>query len=192
MAASEKNMKIFKSLLSAFEGKTGIFTYWDEDKKSSVDILSHDNHPAVGVTSYGTIGLSDHPMIQDGKVFPVRLELVGACTSDVETFANIISTAAFFIINDHFFCSPGAVLRNVIDMYDRTLELKHALFLPPFLWQGPLSSIDYQSTPIAWLLLVPITEQERQYLEDHGVDALEDLFVRKQIDVFDLLRKSVV
>ena len=191
MAASEKNIKVFKALFSAFEGRTDVFKYWDEAKQNSVDILSHRNHPGLGVTSYGTIGLSDHPMIQDGKVFPVRLELVGACRSDVGTFANIISTAAFFIINDGFFCSPGAVLRNVIDMYDNTLELKHALFLPPILWEGKLASIDHQDTPVAWLLVVPITEQERRYIEAYGVGALEDLFEREQIDIFDLRRQSV-
>ena len=43
---------------------------------------------------------------------------------------------------------------------------------------------------VAWLLAVPITDAEAAYAGQHGAEALEDLFERAQIDLFDLDRDS--
>jgi hypothetical protein len=192
MTASDKNMQVFKKLKAAFGGQTNIYAYWDEARENSIDILSHSDHPLKGVTSYGTIGLSDYDMLQNGKVFPTKLELVGACFSEIDFFANIVSTAAFFIVNDGWLCSPGSILRNVVDMYDNSLDIKHIYFSPPFIWDKELACMEYSDRPIAWLLIVPITEQERQYSEKNGADSLEDLFEAKQINIFDINRKSAI
>jgi hypothetical protein len=39
--------------------------------------------------------------------------------------------------------------------------------------------------------MVPISDEEYRFLEEHGAERLEQLFQEKQIDVFDLSRASV-
>lgn len=69
--------------------------------------------------------------------------------------------------------------------------MKHVLFVTPTLW-GELKSKEFEEKKVVWLMLVPISENEYKFAEEKGSDALEDLFVEKQIDVYDLNRASVV
>jgi len=77
-------------------------------------------------------------------------------------------------------------------MYDQSLTMKHLMFVTPFLWDEELSAIEYESKTVAWLLAIPISETERVYAEEKGYEALEDLFEKKQIDIFDLDRPIVL
>jgi hypothetical protein len=45
---------------------------------------------------------------------------------------------------------------------------------------------------IAWLMIIPISGSEFDYLAKNGSDALEELFTANDIDVFNLNRKSVI
>jgi len=188
---SEENKKIARKLASTLGGKPSVNRYWDEAEKSFVDLVACTNQPCEGVTSYGTIGLSDYPLIHDGSEFPVRLELVGASANSFLDFPNILTTAAFYIINDQWFCCPGAILQNAVDLYDKSLDMKHLMFVPPFLWDE-LQTTQYESKSVTWLLVVPISENERQYAKDNGTDALEYLFEKHQIDIYDLSRRSIL
>ena len=69
--------------------------------------------------------------------------------------------------------------------------MKHVMFSEPFLWDD-LSNIEQEDKVITWLMIVPISDAELQYLKEYGSDALETLFEEKNIDIFDLERKSVV
>jgi hypothetical protein len=188
---SEENKEIAVKLASVLGGKPSVNRYWDEAEKSFVDLVACVDQPCDGVTSFGTIGLSDHPLVQDGKEFSVRLELVGASASLYTDFPNILTTAALYIINEKWFCCPGAVLQNAVDMYDNSLYMKHLMFVSPFLWDE-LKTTQYESKAVTWLLAVPISENERQYAENNGTDALEELFEKHQIDIYNLSRKSVL
>lgn len=194
MAISDENRQIGKKLASALAGgaKPQVNRYWDEADNAFVDLMACENQPNEGVTSYGTIGLSDHPLVQDDREFPVRLELVGAAASGYEIFPNILTTAAFYVINEKWFCCPGAILRNVVDMYEPSLAMKHLMFVSPFLWEDELRKTDFGAKSVAWLLAVPISESEREFAEQNSPEALEDLFEQHQIDVFDLSRKSIL
>lgn len=186
-----ENRQIARRLASVFSGAPQVNRYWDEARKSHVDLISSSDRPYEGVVSYGTIGLSDHPLIQEEKEFPVRLELLGVSRDVYGEFPRMLTTAAFCVINDLWFCSPGSILRNAVDMYDSSLSMKHFMFVSSFLWEG-LEKMEFESKSIVWLLAVPISENERVYAEKNGTDALEDLFEKEQIDVFDLGRSSVL
>jgi len=45
---------------------------------------------------------------------------------------------------------------------------------------------------VHWLFAVPIADTERQFLEDHGFDALEALLEEHNVEYFDLARSPVV
>jgi len=77
-------------------------------------------------------------------------------------------------------------------MYELSKTMKHALFVPPFLWEEALETLELPERTVAWLLAVPISEAEYQFAEREGSEKLEDLFVKHQIDIFNLERESVL
>jgi hypothetical protein len=189
---SKDNKTIAMTVASAFGGKPSVQRFWDEPKKNYIDILSCADRPQEGVTSYSTIGLSDAPLYKNGSEYPARVEFVSACGSHFSSFDNALATAAFNIINSNWFCYPGAIFSDVLAMYDISQTMRHFLFVPPFLWEDTLKTITVGSKTVAWLFAVPVSDGEKYFAQEHGADALEDLFEEKQIDIFNLERKSVV
>ena len=53
-------------------------------------------------------------------------------------------------------------------------------------------TLEFENREIAWLLIVPISEQEKNYAIANGWEALEDIFEKADIDIFNLNRKSII
>lgn len=189
---SNENKSIAKAAAAVFGGAPAVHRYWDDDRKSSIAVLSSEDRPQPGVTSYATVGLSDHALVRAGREFPTRVEFVGACASRYEEFANCLATAAACVSNSGWFVAPGIIFPDVFHMYRTTGEMRHAMFVPPFLWGDEPKTMVLESKTVAWLLMIPISEPEMRLAEASGSSSLEDLFVERQIDVFDLDRASVV
>lgn len=121
----------------------------------------------------------------------LRVEFIGACAAQYEQFPNIMSSCAFNIINSQYSCNPGTVYPDVIKAYYDEIDMKHVMLVTPFLW-GDIPDIETDNKLINWLMLVPISEEEFQFLKDNGSDALEKLFEEKEIDICNLERKSIL
>ncbi|MFP7474562.1 suppressor of fused domain protein [Niallia taxi] len=190
MIVSQENKVLARTALKAFEGKSNVFKYWDENNISSVDILSCEDKNFEGILSYSTVGLSDFSIGYEDNRVPLRCELVGA--SEFDCFANIIATCAFNIINSKFDCSFGTIYKDIVKMYLPESPMKHILFLSPFLWEDKLKTINFEKKQVAWLMAIPISEDEKIYADKNGIKALEALFYENQINVFNLERDSVI
>ena len=59
------------------------------------------------------------------------------------------------------------------------------------MWEG-FKTLEFGNREIAWLLIVPISEQEKNYAIANGWEALEDIFEKADIDIFNLNRKSII
>jgi hypothetical protein len=189
---SDANKMIARTVLDIFGGKPNVWSFVDDNKINSIDILSCNDTPVKSVTSYSTVGLSDFTIgLQVGDI-PLGLEMVGACRTRYEFFPNILSTCAFFVINSGFKCRPGSTLKNIVDMYYPGNIMQHVLFLPTFGWRKEFMTLEFSTKRVTWLLLVPISDKELDFSTEKGIDALETLFEEKQIDIFDLERKSVL
>lgn len=191
MSISKENKIIAKSALRALGGKGSVYKYWDEGNISSVDILSAVDRPFDGIKSYSTIGLSDHSIELIVDEIPLRVEFVGAGAACYEEFPNILATCAFNVINSRFSISYGEVFEDVINMYYPNIEMKHVLFVSPFLWED-LKTLEFSNKKVTWLSAVPISNNEYLFVKEKGTDLLEELFEREQIDIFDLERESVL
>ena len=123
--------------------------------------------------------------------FPVRLEIAGACASQADQFANVIAAAAFCIMQTNRLYRPGSVMHGYVREYFPSTSVPHLYFTAPFLWEDALKTLDCGSKSVSWLLVVPVSDAEARYLGQHGGDALESLFEKEQIDVFDLNRAAV-
>ena len=189
---SDSSKTVAKTAAAAFGGKPRVTRFWDDDHRNSVYILSCEDGPQRGVTAYSTVGLSDWPLYYGDEEYHTRLEMVGACGSSFERYDNAVATAAFNVINSGWFYYPGAICPDVLSLYVPSTTMKHFLFVPPFLWEDELPTMELEHRKIAWLLALPISDEEQSFAESNGSDELEELFQEHQIDIFDLERPSVV
>ncbi len=185
---TEANRTVARALATALGARPEVRRYHDDSRESSVGLASLVDHPVPQVTTFATIGLSDHPLPGSVKP-PLGVELMGVCTSKVAKFANVIATAAFFVINNRWRCEPGSVFPNVVTRYLDT-PFKHLMFVPPFYWDDLQSRVVEHKT-VAWLLAVPISDTEFKFVDKNGSEALEDLLERNESEIFDLNRPSV-
>jgi hypothetical protein len=159
---------------------------------NDIDIIKCSNFPAAGVNSYSTLGVSDYPIMKGNVEYQARAEILDVCDSGVEGFQNVMATCGFCIINSKWFVAPSVVFQDIISMYNISNTMQHVAFMEPFLWSDRLEELKLGSKTVNWLLAVPISDKEYQFAKSKSFDALEDLFEKKQIDLFDVNRSSVV
>ncbi|MGC4017052.1 MAG: suppressor of fused domain protein [Luteolibacter sp.] len=192
METSTSNKKIAGHLAAVFGGKPEITRYHDESEKHHVDILHCPSAPEQGIDSFATVGLSDHPRKVEGMAKPVCVEITGGCVSkSAEVFASILSTAAFCSIKEGWPVYPGAVFADLVKMYGGSRTMEHVMFTEPFPWDD-LEPVELPEKEVLWLMMIPVSESEAAYAEEHGFEALEALFEEREVNVFDLDRAPVV
>jgi len=188
---SEANRRLARALSDAFGGEFRVHAYIDDERRNSVDVLSCPDRPQRGVASFGTIGLSDHPIYRDGKEIDVRAELVGACAASFAELPNVLASCAFEVIKARRFAAPGVIFPEAFAQYQRGGALRHVMFVPPFLWED-LKPLRVGKKPVAWLLVVPISEAEMRLAIDEGPARLETLLEQREVDIYDPCRSSVL
>jgi len=189
---SSENKIIARTAAAAFRGQPRVSCFWDDNRKNNVDLLACENQPDKGINSYSTIGLSDTPLLKEGRDIGLRLEFIGTCVGSCKEFENILSSAAFSIINSRWFCAPGVIFPDIVAMYKCSLTMKHLMFVPPFLWENDLKTLELGSKTVAWLLAIPISEDEFRYAELEGSERLQEIFEKNKIDIADINRSSVI
>jgi hypothetical protein len=188
---SEDEIKVARNIAKIFGGKPIVYDYFHDTLDLSLGILSSENTPEDGVTSYGTIGLLNTPFVWGDGEFQTRLELVGVCMTEEKDFANILSSAAFNIMRSKKLCYPGTVMPAYVAEYYPNTHLPHLYFTSPFIWPD-LTTSELGNIKVSWLLVIPISEAEYAYLKENGDDKFEDLLEEKEAAIFDLHRPSVV
>lgn len=192
MEVTNQMKEIAMMLANINGGRPQVGRYYDDNEKSTIDIVTMMNKPNMDETTYATVGLCNYDI---GKIIedkPLRIEIIGTCISAYEYFANIISTCAFNIINSGYKCYPGAIFPNIVNMYYSELEMKHILFVSPFLWDDKLKTFNFVDKKVTWLQAIPISEEEYLFAEEYGIDALENKLEESKVDILDLERISVI
>jgi antitoxin YqcF len=191
MAVSADNKTIAKTTAGIFGGNPRVIEYLNADETSRIGVLHSADRPEKGLTSYATIGLSDLSLPRDIDP-PLGVEFLGVAESDYP-YAEVLSTAAFFVMNDGWEPEPGACFRDIVRMQIPDTELPHLYFTDPSVyWDQEFASRVIGEKTVAWLLAIPISEAEAEYALENGGDALESLFEENEIDITDLERDSVL
>lgn len=169
--------------------QTRVVRFGDDFQSDDVFVVSGMDCPSPGVTSYGTAGFSSTSQLYQGR--EVFVEILGACRSGVSGFDNLVASCVFDSRKNGSSVVYGSVICGIMDQYSISTTLRHVTFVSPFLWSefGPAN---IQQKHIHWLLMLPIAEAEANLLKETGIGALEGVFERQQIDVFDLSRLSAV
>ena len=170
-----------------------VYRYYDERQPPShIDLFSSLDRPAPGIITYSTIGLSEYDLgliTQEGK--KIRAELICLGDSSNPIFANILTSCAFAVMNDHAPCEPGATFDRIISLYDDGLEMKYVYLTTPWWLENP-PRIEREDSVVLWLAALPISEKEMGYLFQYGPDAFEDILEKASPDAADLYRGSVI
>lgn len=174
-------------------GRTEVRTHRFAGRTEEALILRAPDCPVEGVTSYGSVGLSAMPQRVGDRAVPV--ELIGACASDVPAFGEVIASCVVTRLVTGANLVYGTVIEELRALRPISSTLRHVTLVAPFLWDsfgGGIAKDRVGTTDIYWLMVLPISEEERTFLRGNGIDALESLFEEAEIDVFDIDRPSAV
>ncbi|MGH6657205.1 MAG: suppressor of fused domain protein [Actinocrinis sp.] len=189
---SDANKQLAQDVRAVLDGaQWRVINYLDKDEKSEIYVLHSTETPEEGLTTYCTIGLSDY--VDDGYDVtpPLGVEIIAV--SNLPDFGEVVSTAAFCVINSGYRARPGGAFPGVVKMHRPDTTVPNLMFAAPYLWDDDaLRSRVYEDKTVAFLQALPISDAETQYLMDHGPDALGDLFEEHDPDFIDLQRRSIV
>lgn len=187
---TDENREISRVAVATFGGEPSVYTWWDDKRAHSVDILSCVGSPGEGLTAYSTLTLSNHGL--KGVENDLRVELVGACRGEVTAFPRMLSTCAFNIIANGALIVPGAVFQGALSFYEPGTTVPNILFVPPFFWETGPRTLFMPNRTVAWLLALPISDAEFEFVKAEGARALLDLMEEKRPNVFDIHRPSLI
>lgn len=141
-----------------------------------------------------TVGLSEvsGEGFQEGK--KIGTEIVGLTHRRIENFVNVISAISEYIVNNNIKLIEGLVIPEIMgkDSNDRK-EMRHLLFLRPYYLIEYLKSIETESKFIQFLMPIPISQSELEYLNEQGWENLFHIIQDSLEDEIELFyRKSVV
>lgn len=183
---------IAKYLRDVIGMKANVKKYYDKNENKSVYIMTINDVLEDGINFYSTIGTSDYSLNKYVEGLPLRVELMFTAEAVEAKVPNMLASCAFCIMNSNYKCYPGAIFHNIISSYIKDTDMKHVMFVEPFFWDDKLKNLKFEEKIVTWLLAIPISEAECIYMEENGLDALEELFEDYDIDVFDLNRKSIL
>jgi len=185
---TETEVGILHFLREKWNEYTRVFGSKDKFSEEELFVLSSDENPHEGYRSYSTIGLSS--FVHRSGDTKVRLELAGCALEGVENYDNLLASCAYYSISNESCISYGFIIKNI--MYDHNLSrsLEHMTFVSPFLWDGMRCRLSDEFT-CHWLLALPISSGEANFLIENGIDALERRFEDMNVDVLDLERESI-
>lgn len=186
----QKNL-VLQRLKKVFENPLQNITFTSDDEQVSVEIIKCPDSPFEGVTSYSTLGVyrCENLLTADDK--ELNIEFMGICDSKNNWFDGLLSTCAFAMIKGKVRAHPYEVYKNIVPLYQPNIDMKHILLIPPFSLNHELGVIETDDRVITWLMLNPISENEYAYMSENGYEKLLDAFVRANIDIYDLYRKSI-
>jgi hypothetical protein len=191
VAISPENKLIARRLALVFGGTPHVGAYKNTTDTLTVDILSCRDRPVDGVTSYSTITLSDHPMPWGDREFSARLELAGVCVNTVNSFPNLLASAAFHIMQSNALYHPGTVIPDLARRCQVSSTLPHLYLTAPFVWGDALNMLECETKKVTWLIAMPISESEYAFLREHSDLAFERFLQGQETDFSDPNRSTV-
>lgn len=188
---SDAGRRVARAAAEAFGGTASLALHEDADQTGALGVVTAPDSPEPGMTSCATVGLMAHDMGLTAEGASLRVELLTAGRSDDDRLAEMLVSIALAQARCRVACGHGKVVPDLVPAAYSQHDLRHVLFTVPFLWDGP-ELVRLDDVLVAWLLVVPISDDERDYATRHGVDALEERFGEREVNVFDRTRRSSI
>jgi hypothetical protein len=167
-----------------------VCSYGDRDEVTWTFIFVSEGSPEQGWTTCSTVQLHRHTNLLEDR--DVRVELMARARESDRLIANVVATAAFNVMKDGWLAAPGVVFPDLVAEYFVDTTTPHVM------WADPFSDPELRTVEISgvgtvhWLLAVPLSAAEVEFLHEHGYDALEERLGAAGAEYFDLWRESVV
>ena len=179
---------------TTFLGKDFTVTaFRNDDETKRIDIMRCQETERDFTCS--TIGLWEVDLgwnTEDDKALRVELLIAGDDREKgKDAFENILATAAFSVMDHPDVCDFGIVIRDVVKDYVHDTELEHVTLLATMVWEK-YTPLEEEGSVVTWFQAIPITENERMYLQEHSFEKFEQLLEDHDIDMADLHRPSCI
>jgi antitoxin YqcF len=172
-------------------GRAETRAYYDDSRKNVVAVVEAMGTPHESLATFATASLHATENLLDSD--DVRVELLAVGMRETTDLANVVATAAFYVLKDRWLAAPGVVFPNLVHEYLPRSSAHHVMWTEPFDFDGlstfTTADVDH---PIHMLQAVPITDREYGFLRSDGFDALEQALLAAEIRHYDLERPSAV
>lgn len=183
---SNAQIELFSKLSPILGVNPTVSNFIDDFGSCNLDILQCADAADANVSFYASLGLMGYNV--NGGCY----EIVMGGHRQFPDIEAVVASCAFFVIRDKWDCSLGNVFESVIELYYPKAAMKHVMFYYPYLWHNRLASLKVLNYPVKVMLGIPISQSELDYKRQYGLPALEDIFDRAGINIFDINRKSVI
>lgn len=187
----EQREHVLKHILEVMAGEVKGQRHFTDEEKDAVELLSCTDSPCPGLTSYSTLGTFRYDNKAQVGDKALRVEFVGICDSRNEWFPELLSTCAFAIIRGRVKTGLYEIYRSIISVYQPELEMKHLFLTTPLGFRQEFEPLEFDDKLVSWLMINPISEAERVFIQENGAQALLDEFVKADVDLYNLYRKSI-
>ncbi len=170
-------------------GKPVIRRHPASDGRGNIDVLTCLERPVPGQACYSTLGLLWVPNFLDDQDVRVELGGVASIADQPEIgFAYLLADAAFQVLNDGWLAAPGVIFPDLVRNRQLSRTMEHVIWAPPFPWPQLGSVAVGDGLDVHWLMAVPISESERQFVLKHGFDEFESLMAKHDVEYWNLGR----
>lgn len=180
--------KAIAHYIAKVTGKNPNVLRFHANENTLIDVISVTEHGDELLAVHTTIGLSAHETNTEKR----DIELILVAEKKYDLAPNIVGTAGFKAILEGWQTTTGAIFTHIFSAYYPDFDVKHGLLIPPYLWKDSLKTLDLGERQVEWKMIIPITNQEAKFLQENSPSSLLPIFVEKNINLFDLERKSVI
>lgn len=192
---SNEEKLIARFLEARFEGRPRFFIHRDApDDEFYTAIAVMDDYPGTDLVTCATNGISNSPLYNsDGSIYPdTRLELIATCRSgQEENLREMLFFAGRTVVKQRWLCAPGVFLLDAVSRFGSFGDMSHLYFTTPFAQDGFETAV-FGDRRVSWLAAIPVSTAEMNFARQNSTEALEDLFVEKDVDWEHLYRRSAV
>jgi hypothetical protein len=168
------------------------FGWRHEGSASGITVVRARDQPYEGASTYVTLGVSRHVLkMSTGR--DVRQEFIVAADARFESthVASFLQTFAEFVTEGHQALLRGQVI-GPSEPVIPSIRLNAIYTAIPVLHDKRLRTFDGTEPPTVFAWIVPIHEEEADYVRQQGWEAFEERLEAADIDLCDLGRDSVV
>ncbi|MBX3232196.1 MAG: suppressor of fused domain protein [Labilithrix sp.] len=163
------------------------------DPARKLGIQRVDGYPSPGFRTALSYGLA-HESFETSN-FPDRIELIQGYRTDDWSFERIQVFVADSVVTSNQLPKPGTVYQHAVahaGLGAPASRMPHALVVYPYLWQRDFYKADVADKRLWFLQLVPIHENELQFITKNGFKVFEELLDHFGMQFHDLNRTSYV
>ena len=190
MGFREDAKVLMGDLREAFNGNISVESSKNDLGDISTYIAVCENDIWDDTTTYATIGLSTVATGYSLDGVDLAVELVAVVGCNVLDYGNVLGSIATNAKSFGLPCIEGSIHDDILSMYYPDIDAKHVFLTQSWLWDDLYIS-NLNNKKVTWLTPIPITDSEKQFIEQYGGSVFLNILEENNINVQDIYRSSV-